>query len=752
MTRSFLAVFAVALIAASAPGQSTFKPTQQELKEAYTRANEFQKRAADATFNVSLTFGWIDGGNALWFREDSPGGVKEFIRVDAKSGKRIPAFDHSQLAKALTSTLGTDVDSRRLPFDEISFRPDGLIGFVVRSESFGYNPRDGSIVKGRSFWPQDAVQTETEAEPNPEFPAPSLGTWQRGNQAEERVRVVDGQVQIHQNDSWTTISQKGSYARATLAPGSNRVIAFRLLPGERSLVYLLKSAVAGSSRAQLEQRMYDQPGDKLDEYETWLIEADTKSETQVDLAPIMGGGQPWGGPPGLQWRDQYAFIEFPIRGYQEHKIVRVDSKTGKVQVVVHETSPTFIDQSKTNARLLSDGKQLIWQSERDGWSHLYLVDTGTTAIRQITRGSFVVRSITAVDEDSKQIWFTANCLGKTPEDDPYEIHVCRVNFDGTGFTQLTKGDGTHTVNFAPNRETFVDTFSRVNLPPIHELRRVSDGQLITELTRANIRQLLKNGVRLPEPFVAKGRDGKTDIWGVVIKPSNFDPNRKYPVIENIYAGPHDSFVPHGFRPFFNMHRLAELGFIVVQIDGMGTNNRGKAFHDVCWKNVADAGFPDRILWMQALAKKMPQADISRVGIYGTSAGGQSSTGGVLFHPEFYKVAVSACGCHDNRIDKQWWNEQWMGYPVGPHYAAQSNITNASNLKGHLLLIVGEQDRNVPPETTFRLADALIKSQKEFDFVVIPGADHTDGGPYGERKRRDFFVRWLHGVEPPRSND
>jgi dipeptidyl aminopeptidase/acylaminoacyl peptidase len=239
---------------------------------------------------------------------------------------------------------------------------------------------------------------------------------------------------------------------------------------------------------------------------------------------------------------------------------------------------------------------------------------------------------------------------------------------------------------------------------------------------------------------------------VVIKPSNFDPNRKYPVIENIYAGPHDSFVPHGFRPFFNMHRLAELGFIVVQIDGMGTNNRGKAFHDVCWKNVADAGFPDRILWMQALAKKMPQADISRVGIYGTSAGGQSSTGGVLFHPEFYKVAVSACGCHDNRIDKQWWNEQWMGYPVGPHYAAQSNITNASNLKGHLLLIVGEQDRNVPPETTFRLADALIKSQKEFDFVVIPGADHTDGGPYGERKRRDFFVRWLHGVEPPRSND
>jgi len=224
------------------------------------------------------------------------------------------------------------------------------------------------------------------------------------------------------------------------------------------------------------------------------------------------------------------------------------------------------------------------------------------------------------------------------------------------------------------------------------------------------------------------------------------------VIENIYAGPHDNFVPKNFRPFINMNRLAELGFIVVQVDGMGTNNRGKKFHDVCWKNLADAGFPDRILWMQALNKKYPQADITRVGIYGTSAGGQESTAAMLFHPEFYKVAVSSCGCHDNRIDKQWWNEQWMGYPVGPEYAQQSNIDNAAKLKGHLMLFVSEQDRNVPPETTFRLIDALQKAHKEFEFMFFPGLDHTDGGPYGERKRRDYFVRWLHGVNPPDWNN
>jgi dipeptidyl aminopeptidase/acylaminoacyl peptidase len=284
--------------------------------------------------------------------------------------------------------------------------------------------------------------------------------------------------------------------------------------------------------------------------------------------------------------------------------------------------------------------------------------------------------------------------------------------------------------------------------PVHELRDATTGKLVVQLEKAAV----SSAVRAPERFVAKGRDGTTDIWGLVVRPSNFDPKLKYPVVEYIYAGPHDNHVPKGFRPFFNMHRMAELGFIVVQIDGMGTNNRGKAFHDVCYKNIADAGFPDRILWMKALAKKYPQTDVTRVGIYGTSAGGQNSTTAVLNHGDFYKVAVSSCGCHDNRIDKMWWNEQWMGYPVASHYDQQSNINLAKKLTGKLMLIVGEQDRNVPPETTFRLADALIKAGKDFELVVIPGADHTDGGPYGERKRRDFFVKHLLGVDPPSWNN
>jgi dipeptidyl aminopeptidase/acylaminoacyl peptidase len=269
-----------------------------------------------------------------------------------------------------------------------------------------------------------------------------------------------------------------------------------------------------------------------------------------------------------------------------------------------------------------------------------------------------------------------------------------------------------------------------------------------EVERADIAALEAAGWVPPEVFVAKGRDGTTDIWGLIFRPTNFDESRTYPVIEYIYAGPHDSFVPKSFQEYNGMREVAELGFIVVQIDGMGTSNRSKAFHDVAWQNLKDAGFPDRILWHRAVAAQYPYYDIDRVGIYGTSAGGQSSLGGLLFHPDFYDVAVSAVGCHDNRMDKIWWNEQWMGWPIGPHYAASSNVDNAYRLQGDVLLIVGELDTNVDPASTMQVVDALIEANKPFDLLVIPGANHTSGGEYGQHKRMDYFVQHLLDVKPP----
>jgi dipeptidyl aminopeptidase/acylaminoacyl peptidase len=360
-----------------------------------------------------------------------------------------------------------------------------------------------------------------------------------------------------------------------------------------------------------------------------------------------------------------------------------------------------------------------------------------------------VRGIDRIDEEQRQVWFSAS--GKNPGQDPYLVHYYRVNFDGTGLVALTEGDGNHSLQFSPERKFAIDTYSRVDRPPVHELRRMSDGGRVCRLEEADIAGLQAAGWAPPEVFVAKGRDGQTDIWGIISRPRGFDPGKKYPVIEDIYAGPQGSFVAKSFSPRRAFAALADRGFIVVKIDGMGTANRSKAFHDVCWRNLKDAGFEDRILWMKAAAARYPSMDLTRVGVCGVSAGGQNAAGAVLFHPEFYKVAVASCGCHDNRMDKASWNEQWMGYPVGPHYSECSNIDQARRLRGKLFLIVGEMDSNVPPESTLRFADALVKAGKDFDLLVVPGANHGAGGAYGLRRRDDFFVRHLLGQEPPDRN-
>jgi dipeptidyl aminopeptidase/acylaminoacyl peptidase len=369
---------------------------------------------------------------------------------------------------------------------------------------------------------------------------------------------------------------------------------------------------------------------------------------------------------------------------------------------------------------------------------------------RITTGDWVVRAVDRVDVAKRQIWFRAG--GIVPGQDPYYVHYCRVNFDGTGLVDLTPGDGTHTVQYSPDDRYLVDTYSRVNMPSVTEVRQSADGREVLHLETGDASALLAAGWKYPEPFVAKGRDGTTDIYGVIFRPTTFDPNRKYPVVEDIYAGPQDSFVPKAFITASLAQQIAELGFIVAQIDGMGTSNRSKAFHDVCWRNLSDAGIPDRILWMKTAAAKYPYMDLSRVGIYGTSAGGQSALAALLMHPDFYKVGVADCGCHDNRMDKIWWNEQWMGWPIGPWYAANSNVTMAHLLQGKLLLMVGEDDHNVDPASTMQVVNALIKAGKDFDLLVMPGQGHgVIGTSYGRRRLEDFLVSNLLHVAPPDRN-
>jgi dipeptidyl aminopeptidase/acylaminoacyl peptidase len=453
----------------------------------------------------------------------------------------------------------------------------------------------------------------------------------------------------------------------------------------------------------------------------------------------------------LAWEGESFTFVYTKRGHSVRRLVRV-TRDGVASTVTEDVSSTFVDVTNVSFFHRIEGTEdALWLSERDGWPHLYRVGREE---RQLTKGEFVVRGVEHVEESVDTPYAILRVAGVHKDQDPYYIHYARVNLDGTGFTLLTSGNGTHAATFSPDRRFLIDRYSRVDMPEVVELRNAVTGELIRQLARADDAELRALPWTPPQPFVAKGRDGTTDIYGVIVRPTNFETAQRYPVIEHIYAGPHGAFVPKAFDEHMGvMHDLAELGFIVVQIDGMGTAHRSKAFHDVCHKNLADAGFPDRIAWMQAAAAQHPELDLSRVGIFGGSAGGQNALGALLHHGGFYKAAVADCGCHDNRVDKLWWNEAWMGWPVDDSYARSSNVTHAHKLTGDLLLIVGELDRNVDPASTMQVVNALVKADKDFDLLIIPGTGHGAAEtPYGRRRRADFFVRHLMGAEPRRAGD
>jgi dipeptidyl aminopeptidase/acylaminoacyl peptidase len=543
-----------------------------------------------------------------------------------------------------------------------------------------------------------------------------------------------------------------SEADAIWEPNSRYVVAWqtRVVPERR---VELKPSNPEKHAAEDLSYPYAKPGDPLPAKTVRLFDATKGIEIPIEGADFSN---PWNiGLERFNRNGKQTWLQYHQRGHQKIQIVRIDLETGKAKVVIEENGPTFLHYSagvKYRLWWLDDTKAL-WSSERTGWNHLYRIDMLTgEVLNAVTQGDWHVKRVEKIGDG--KVWFTA--VGIVPDQDPYHEHACRVDLDGSNFIRLTAGDGMHSISWSPTGEYLIDQYSRVDLPTVHELR-TADGKLIFELERGEFLDTdsasASNSQKPPknsERFSAKGRDGKTEIWGVVHFPRDFDSSKSYPIIESIYAGPHDYHVPKRFSGGRAFENFTRAGFVIVQIDGMGTAWRSKAFHDVCYRNLRDAGFPDRIAWIKALAKKYPNLDLNRVGIFGGSAGGQNAMAALLWHHDFYKVAVADCGCHDNRMDKVWWNEQWMGtVEPGNHYVENSNLENAHLLKGKLLLIVGELDRNVDPASTLEVASKLkgLGKQDHFELLAIPDTGHGAAeSQRGQRRRMEFFKQQLLEVQ------
>lgn len=730
---SFTIVFTV-VVASSLPALG--QGTTADYQRAMGLRDQFDGLAVDVPEAAS----WIDETSRFWYRKSVDGG-DEFVLFDAATLEKRPAFDHERIAAALSEGVEEPYTAVTLPFRTITFvDEEGAIevpieGMIWKCDLGSYECESTGREVRRGRRPPT---NETVVSPDEKWEAliNNYNVVIREVGSDELIRLsMDGS-----EGEWYDLGS------IVWSPDSTKLAAYRVKPGYRREIHYIESSPEDQLQPKHSTRMYAKPGDRLDKELPVIFDVESRQQLFVDDALFPNAYA----VTQLVWREDSSAVTFEYnqRGHQVYRVIEVGASNGEARALIDEEMDTFFHYSGKKFRHdINDGEQIIWMSERDGWNHLYMYDGASGEVmHQITDGDWLVRGVVEVDEENRQIWFSAS--GMYPDEDPYFVHYYRINFDGTGLARLTEAPANHQVSFSDDMQYYVDRYSRVDLPPVAELRRAADGSLVQEVERADISQLEAAGWEAPEVFVSKARDGVTDIWGLIFRPTDFDPNRVYPVIEYIYAGPHSSHVPKSFQEYNGMREIAELGFIVVQIDGMGTSNRSKAFHDVAWMNLGDAGFPDRILWHEAVAEQYPYYDISRVGIYGTSAGGQNSLGGLLFHPDFYDVAVSAVGCHDNRMDKIWWNEQWMGWPIGPHYGESSNVDNAWRLEGDVLLIVGELDTNVDPTSTMQVVNALIEANKPFDLLVIPGAGHTSGGEYGQHKRMDYFVKHLHGIEPP----
>ena len=750
----------------------TLNARAEVTREDYARAEQFlPQNVMKMLYRMDVQPNWIEKSDRFWYKIQTREG-KEFMLVDPALNTRKTAFDHVRMAASLSSASGKAYEAKKLPFETIEFvKGSNAIRFEVekifwlcdlktyqctKDEEYK-KPEENELRSPDGKWAAFVKEHNLFVKPLPE--------------GEEIQLTTDGEPyfgyaeQTEGNTSFVSnkVAGKKLPPVAAWSSDSKKILTHKLDERKVKDLHLLQSAPPdGSVRPVLHTYKYPFPGDAdLGLLKLVVLDIESKSQVvveyeaeQVTFETPIEVQKAW-------WSEdcQRVYYLYEERAAKAFRLIEADAATGKAREVIKEEGATFVELAlimidRPNVRDLKSGKEIIWFSQRDGWAHLYLYDLESGKLRnQITSGPWGVMDIEHVDEANRWVYFSA--FAREEGKDPYYRHFYRAKLDGSRIELLTPEDADHNVVCSPSGKFLVDCYSRLDLPPKSELRS-ADGKLLKVLEEADIADLLSMGWKFPERFKVKAADGVTDIYGMIIKPLGFDPEKKYPVIDAIYPGPQIIRTPPSFNTLFaswlwQPQALAELGFVVVTIDGRGTPFRSKAFHDFSYKNFKDGGaLQDHIAGFRQLAATRPHLDLSRVGIYGHSGGGFASTRAILLYPDFYKVAVSSAGNHDQRGYNAGWGEKYQGLLEGDNYLDQVNARLAANLKGKLLLAYGDMDDNVHPALTIQVIDALIKANKDFDMLVLPNGNHGfgDAMPYFERRLWDYFVRNLRGEEPP----
>jgi dipeptidyl-peptidase 4 len=732
----------------------------------YERAEKFMGyNTGQLVDRGSVRPNWL-ADERFWYRTMTAQG-SEFILVNPATGARQPAFDHAKLAAALSTAAGAKYDAARLPFTRFTFSPDGnSISFAAAKKSWKCD------VQAYTCAAETAVTTAVNQRGFNEIPSPDgkraafirdWNLWVRDLASGKETQMTTDGVKdfgyATDNAGW----KRSDRPVLLWSPDSRKIATYQQDQRNVSDMYLVSTNVGAP---KLQAWKYPLPGDKdIITIQRVIIDVDNPKVIRLQMPPDARRGTLCddiscgdSGFDDVEWNADASKLAF-VSTSRDHKKANLriaEAASGAVRDVMEEVAATQFEsgQGSINWRYLPASNEFIWFSERDDWGHLYLYDATTGKLKnQITTGNWAITQLLKVDEKTRTLYFLAG--GRETGRNPYFSHLYSVGFDGKNLKLLTPEDGNHNITLSPSGRFFVDNYSKQDVAPVSVLRD-ADGKLIANLEKTDISRLTASGWKPPTPIVVKARDGQTDLYGVMYTPSNLDTNRKYPIINYIYPGPQGGSVgTWGFTHAFGDNQaLAELGFVVVAIEGTCNPLRSKKFHDMCYGNMADNTLEDQIAGMKQLAQKYPFIDLDKVGIWGHSGGGFATAAAMFRYPDFFKVGISESGNHDNRNYEDDWGERYNGLLTmkdgKSNYEPQANQLYAKNLKGKLLLAHGLMDDNVPPYNTLLVVDELIKANKDFDLIVFPQSRHGYGNAswYMTRRRWDYFVRHLLNMNPP----